>query len=72
MLAGRGRGGRGGDQCVARRGDGDRRRRTRIQSGRLGPQPRHFMRSRRHVLHESPSRSSSHFWACEKAGEAGA
>ncbi len=35
---------------------------TRIQSGRLGPHPRHSIVSRKHVLHESPSRCSSHFY----------
>lgn len=40
---------------------GGRSRRTRIQSGRLIPQPRHSMLRRMHVLHEFPSRCSSHF-----------
>ena len=36
---------------------------TLIQSGRFGPHPRHLIVSLRHVLHESPSRCSSHFYA---------
>ncbi|KAH8117768.1 hypothetical protein DFH11DRAFT_1570568 [Phellopilus nigrolimitatus] len=34
---------------------------SRIQAGRLGPQPRQSMRRRMHVWHDSPTRCSSHF-----------
>ncbi|KAH9950002.1 hypothetical protein B0H21DRAFT_47392 [Amylocystis lapponica] len=43
-------------------------RRTRIQSGRFGPHPKHRILRRMHVLHESPSRSSSHFLGGSRRG----